>query len=61
MSYKADFAKTINEIGDIPLIMSACESYGMAWGCDEGCPVLDNGECGLYKDVDDFYEKTEED
>ena len=25
--------------------MSECEQYGMAWGCDEDCPVYQRGEC----------------
>lgn len=27
--------------------MSDCEHYGMAYGCNEECPVLRAGECEL--------------
>jgi len=28
-------------------VMTDCEKYGMTWGCDIDCPVLQMGECEL--------------
>lgn len=37
---KAEFANTINTIGDTAnLSANECERYGMTWGCDGDCPV----------------------
>ncbi len=47
---REDFSNTLAELslgGTGSLIMSRCESYGMARGCDTGCPVLRAGECKL--------------
>lgn len=27
--------------------ITECEKYGMTWGCDIDCPVLQRGECEL--------------
>lgn len=49
---KAEFANTINAIGDTAnLSANECERYGMTWGCDDGCPVFRRGECKM-EDVD---------
>lgn len=49
---KDSFAHTITELDNrLPKGMSDCERYGMTWGCDIGCPVLQRGECEL-KDSD---------
>jgi len=46
---KANFAKTINELGPFGVIgASECHNYGSTWGCDIDCPVFERGEC---KDV----------
>lgn len=35
MNDKEMFANTINELGSHAFLgMSACEKYGMTWGCD---------------------------
>jgi hypothetical protein len=34
-----------------------CYNYGSVGGCDEECPALNNGECEIYKDVDDYITK----
>lgn len=52
---KKIFADTINELGSNTFLgMSECEKYGMTWGCNEDCPVLQEGKCELYEDVDNF-------
>ena len=53
---KEMFANTINELGDNAFLgMSACEKYGMTWGCDEGCPVLNEGKCEIYSSVEEYF------
>lgn len=50
MSDKMNFANTITErdLGAMASsVMSDCEKYGMTWGCDINCPVLQRGECEL--------------
>ncbi len=46
---KESFAYTINELTKelSHASMTACENYGMTWGCDIDCPVLKDGECEL--------------
>lgn len=39
--------------GYLPVGMSGCDSYGMRFGCDGGCPVFIEGKCRL-EDVDAF-------
>ena len=47
---KDSFAHTITELDNrLPKGMTDCERYGMTWGCDIECPVLQRGECGLNK------------
>ena len=54
MQYKADFANTINTIGDTSnLSANECERYGMTFGCDGGCSVFQRGECKL-EDIEAF-------
>lgn len=56
MKEKAMFADTINELGNYAnLSANECERYGMTWGCDDGCPVFQRGECKL-EDVDGMRE-----
>lgn len=51
------FSNTINELGShANLMMNECEKYGMTWGCNEDCPVLNNGKCQNYSSVDDYLE-----
>lgn len=33
--------------GGMPKGMTRCEKYGMTWGCDVDCPVLQAGKCEL--------------
>lgn len=33
--------------------MTECEIYGMTWGCDEDCPVLQRKECELQEEVEE--------
>lgn len=45
---KAEFANTINTIGDTAnLSANECERYGMTWGCDGDCPVFRRGGCKM--------------
>lgn len=34
--------------------LTDCEKYGMTWGCDPDCPVLNFGGCSIYKSVEDY-------
>lgn len=43
---KVAFAKILSD--KINPGMSECESYGMAYGCDEYCPVYQEGLCEIY-------------
>lgn len=49
---KAVFAKTIlsldNYLSDSN--MNECERYGIVWGCDEDCPVYQEGTCKLQEE-----------
>jgi hypothetical protein len=45
MSNKLNFANTIN--GELSKHMTECENYGITWGCDIDCPVLQAGNCEL--------------
>ncbi len=40
---KSSFANTLADF--ISVGMTGCEKYGMAWGCDIDCPVLQSGDC----------------
>ncbi len=46
---KEKFAQSINRMdgGINEAMLSRCENYGMTWGCDTDCPVLQEGECEL--------------
>lgn len=35
-------------------LANECERYGMTWGCDEECPVLNKGNCELYSSVEEY-------
>jgi len=53
MKDKMNFAKTITEIdlgAMASSVMNDCYKYGMTWGCDVNCPVLQRGECELKDD-----------
>lgn len=45
MDSKFEFASTLADT--IYLGMSDCYRYGMCWGCDIECPVLQSGKCEL--------------
>jgi hypothetical protein len=34
--------------------LTECERFGMTFGCNEDCPVLEKGYCEIYESVDDF-------
>ena len=56
------FANTINELGSHSCFMeNDCEKYGMTWGCDEDCPVLNKGECKIYSSVEEYLEEEDKD
>ncbi len=46
---KMDFAITTNEHTKslAHQNMAECEHYGITWGCDIDCPVLNDGRCEL--------------
>ena len=51
------FSNTINELGsNTSLMMTECEKYGMTWGCNEDCPVLNEGRCQNYSSVEEYLE-----
>ena len=55
------FANTINELGDHSSLMAnECEKYGMTWGCDEGCPVLNRGKCQIYSITEEYLQDMKE-
>ena len=33
--------------------MTECERYGITWGCDKDCPVLQRKECELQEEVEE--------
>ena len=57
LNNKELFANTISELEKhaVPGI-TVCEKYGMTWGCDENCPVLNEGKCEHWVSVDEFVE-----
>lgn len=58
---KESFAETINTMGSNScLLANECERYGMTWGCDEDCPVLNRGECELYSSVEEYFDEQKQ-
>jgi len=61
MSDKQNFANTIVEL-DLSVtavsIMTDCEKFGMTYGCQEDCPQLLRGECGIFKNNDSSKQRT---
>ena len=58
---KLELAHTFADLDDnMPKsILSDCEAYGMAGGCDEYCPVLIAGKCKLQDTVNaELYKKA---
>lgn len=58
-----EFANTTAELGlgvTASSIMTECEKYGMCYGCDIHCPVLQRGECEC-EDNKELYQKYLED
>jgi len=50
MNHKKNLANTITEINlgvMASSVMNDCYKYGMTWGCDIDCPVLQDGKCEL--------------
>ena len=45
---KSELANTFADT--VSIQMSACERYGMTWGCDGDCPVLNANECELQEE-----------
>ena len=58
-----EFANTTSEL-DLGVtassVMTECEKYGMCYGCDIHCPVLQRGECEC-EDNKELYQKYLED
>ena len=52
MSNKQDFSSTIISLdnGLSFSSMTDCERYGITWGCDEDCPIYQEGKCELQKE-----------
>ncbi|AFR35870.1 hypothetical protein [Riemerella anatipestifer] len=46
---KQEFANSLSDLGGTPP-MSECMRYGMTWGCDTDCPVLQRGKCHLVEE-----------
>lgn len=54
---KLNFGRTLGSIGSNGVhILTDCESYGMMSGCDEDCPVLNDGKCEIYSCVEEYLE-----
>ena len=59
MEEKMGFAWVLT--GDTSLFMTDCERYGMSYGCDIDCPVLQAGNCELKEtDNKELYEQYRE-
>lgn len=43
--HKSELANTFSD--KVFIGMTGCERYGMTWGCDIDCPVLQSGNCEL--------------
>ena len=60
---KIGFANTMAEL-DLGVtaasVMTECEKYGICYGCDIHCPVLQRGECEC-EDNKELYQKYLED
>ena len=58
-----EFANTMAELDlgvTASCVMTDCERYGMCYGCDIHCPVLQRGECEC-EDNKELYQKYLED
>ena len=51
-----DFANTLAlSLGTTAAsIMTDCEKFGMAYGCQLDCPQLERGECEIYSSIDEM-------
>jgi hypothetical protein len=59
-NHKAAFANTLHELDKGScLCANECERYGMTWGCDEDCPVMQRGECHNELSVEMYFHLTE--
>ncbi|ELC8463915.1 TPA: hypothetical protein I9Z35_000470 [Clostridium perfringens] len=54
MIQKKEFAERLTTGDNNGLGMSDCDKYGMTYGCDEECPVLNGGNCEIYSSVEDL-------
>lgn len=60
---KIGFANTMAELdlgATAASVMTECEKYGICYGCDIYCPVLQRGECKC-EDNKELYQKYLED
>lgn len=59
MNRKINFANFLaeNDNGLSTPNMTDCERYGMAWGCDEDCPVFQNGDCEFQEELEKEWKK----
>jgi len=55
---KRDLGRTLSSMDGDNNNHGDCFNYGSVGGCDENCPALNNGECEIYKSVDDFLQQT---
>ena len=58
---KENLSNTLADLQGTAHMMNDCEKYGMTYGCDVDCPVLQAGECEL-QDTDnkDLYKEFKE-
>ena len=56
IDYKREFAETLaSSLGTTAAsIMTDCEKFGMAYGCQPDCPQLLRGECEIYSCMEEL-------
>lgn len=61
IDYKLEFSETLaSSLGTtVGSIMTDCERFGMAYGCQTDCPQLLRGECEIYSCVQELKEELE--
>ena len=60
-SLKSGFANAIADFY-LPPMSDGCMRYGMTWGCDTDCPVLNRGECELQEnETKELYKQIKQD
>ena len=55
---KLNLGRTLNSHNQTPT-SDDCHNYGSVSGCDEHCPVLIDGDCEIYKNVNEFIKESE--